>query len=109
MSGICGFVSPHANAAPDIAAMLEQMQRGAPSRIESHTFRHGAIGYAVIGDTPRMVRLQTDRAGLCAAVLVGSIYDGAEQRRHVEGRGERFTGGSHAELLLRGILAEGQQ
>jgi asparagine synthase (glutamine-hydrolysing) len=109
MLGICGFSSPTAHTAPDITVMLEQMRRGIPSRVESHTFMNGAIGCAAISDTPRMFCLETAQAGKCAAVLVGSIHDAPEQRRLLEDRGDRFTGGSHAELLLRGILAEGQQ
>lgn len=107
MPGICGLWSPEATAALGIAPMLDLMRHHEWHRAESHAFTGGAIGCVALDGAPSICRLDADGAGRCVAVLVGSIHDAAERRRLLEDQGSRFAGTGHAELLLRGFLAEG--
>lgn len=64
----------------------------------------GRVSLGFVNTAPQPARLPD---GPKWAVLEGEVYDYAARRRTLEGRGRRFLGESHAELLLHGLEADG--
>lgn len=113
MPGICGLAWQ--SSGEDRSPLLAEMVRRLKHYSWYNEGRHldGSAGIALartsLGITNPGPQPALDEGGSLCAVMEGELYDFDEQRAALAAKGIRFTGSSHADLLLHGYKHFGKE
>lgn len=111
MTGLFGFATrvPSADLVSTISAMATEMiceEDFGEFHVADPTESFG-LGRIFRKSNQETARLDTNEDRSLFGLMDGEIYDYPEQRRSLEAAGHRFSGSTHAELLLHGYEASG--
>lgn len=115
MCGIVGIISPHPVAdRPRLETMRDTLRHRGPDDAGVWWSADGCVGLAhrrlaILDLTPGGHQPMLDRTGRVGLVFNGEIYNHAELRRELEGKGARFRSTSDTEVLLEAYLAWGTE
>ena len=113
MAGIAGWVDHHRDLTSEvsvISAMTDALRHHGPDAGGSWTSQHALLGHRRLTVTDNEVQSMTVRRSDGHEVVLayaGQIYNCAELRTDLRQRGQRFTTGGDAEVVLRCYLEWG--
>jgi asparagine synthase (glutamine-hydrolysing) len=111
MPGVCAAVlSDSRPVGPLLEEMVGRMTHYAWHRPAKWDDEPGRVALGGVWLEPLAPQgVYEDAAAQAVVVFDGELYDGHPERARLEARGVVFAGSSHAELLLRGVRAEGDE